>query len=64
MLLIFALVTSGLWATETDANTPQLFIPEAVFEFEPVLENDYVIHKFTIQNKGTAELAITRVKSG
>ncbi len=64
MLLMLALIPAGGWATETESEVPQLVIPEAVYEFQPVLENEYVTHKFTVQNKGTAELAISRVKSG
>lgn len=50
--------------TKTESAVPQLVIPESTFEFGPVLEDKTVVHKFIVQNKGTAELAITKVKSG
>ncbi len=64
MLLMLALIPAGGWATETDSKVPELVIPEAVFEFKATLEDESVIHKFVVQNKGTAELAIIKVKSG
>ena len=50
--------------TESATSAPRLVIPEALFEFKPVLENAYVTHKFLVQNKGTAELSIAKVNSG
>ena len=50
--------------TKTAPSAPQLAIPEAIFEFKPVLDDGYVIHKFRVQNKGTAELSISKVNSG
>lgn len=64
ILLLLALSPVGGWAAETGTDIPKLVIPEAVFEFAPVLENEYVTHKFIVRNKGTAELAISKVKSG
>jgi len=37
---------------------------EPVFEFEPVLDGETVIHKFVIKNTGTAELKILKVRTG
>ena len=64
MLWVLACIPMGGWAAENDTGTPQLVVPEAVFEFKATLEDESVIHKFVVQNKGTAELAIIKVKSG
>jgi len=41
-----------------------LHVPEPSFHFEPVVSGQYVNHDYIVQNKGTAELKITSVKTG
>jgi len=41
-----------------------LHVPEPSFYFEPVVSGQYVNHDYIVQNKGTAELEITSVKTG
>lgn len=58
-----------LFAIHSDAENitrenPVAFLPEQIFEFEPVIEGNIVIHDFIIQNKGTALLVIHKVKTG
>jgi len=58
-----------LLAIHSDAENitrekPVAFLPEQIFEFEPVIEGDIVIHDFIIQNKGTAPLVIHKVRAG
>lgn len=45
-------------------NAPAVFAPEPVFTFESALDGDQVLHDFVMENKGTAELKIERVKTG
>ena len=51
-------------ATESTPKAPQAFLPESVFEFQPVLEGTQVVHEFALKNKGDAPLNILQVKSG
>lgn len=66
MAVLFCLL---LFAIHSDAENitgekPVAFLPEQIFEFEPVIEGDIVIHDFIIQNKGTAPLVIHKVRAG
>ena len=45
-------------------EVPAAVLPARSYEFKPVLEGDEVRHDFIIQNKGTAPLFISRVKTG
>ncbi len=49
---------------KVESEIPAALLPTRSYEFEPVLEGDEVRHDFIIQNKGTAPLFITRVKTG
>jgi hypothetical protein len=51
-------------AAETPAKAPQAFLPESVYEFQPVLEGTQVVHEFVLKNRGEAPLNILQVKSG
>ncbi len=51
-------------ATESSPKVPQAFLPERVFEFQPVLEGTQVVHEFVLKNKGEAPLNILQIKSG
>jgi hypothetical protein len=48
----------------TDHGTPSLYVPEPLFQFEPVVSGQEVTHDYLVYNKGTAELNITSVKTG
>ncbi len=43
---------------------PKAFLPEDVFEFEPVLEGSQIVHEFTVFNRGDATLKILKIESG
>ena len=51
-------------AGQTPAKGPEAFLPENVYEFQPVLEGTQVVHEFVLKNKGEAPLNILQVKSG
>jgi Protein of unknown function (DUF1573) len=52
-------------AKETDTKpAPAAFYPEKAYHFEPILEGTEVTHVFKVQNRGTADLLIQRVKPG
>ena len=60
-LLLFAIHAE---AENITKENPVAFLPEQIFEFEPVLEGAVVIHDFIIENKGTAPLVIHKVRTG
>ena len=41
-------------AAEAAIFGPQVFMPEKVFEFRPVVKGSRVVHEFVIQNRGNA----------
>ncbi len=45
-------------------ETPLAFFPVNKYEFEPVVDGTHVLKDFILQNKGTAELKVERVKTG
>jgi hypothetical protein len=70
LLYLFILCSVLFWSThalgvETESTgAPAAFFPEESFEFGPVVEGTIIQHDFVIQNRGTAELLIKKVKSG
>lgn len=46
------------------SGSPELFLPEHDYRFDTVPAGQAVNHDFTIENRGTALLRITRVKTG
>lgn len=66
MILIgFALFSTALYAQQgPDAQQPTAFLPEASYEFKPVLEGKKVVHDFLLQNKGNAPLKIVKIRTG
>jgi hypothetical protein len=60
-LLLFAIHSDAENITQ---EKPVAFLPEQIFEFEPVVEGAVVIHDFIIQNKGTAPLVIHKATAG
>ncbi|MBC2695376.1 MAG: hypothetical protein HF982_08905 [Desulfobacteraceae bacterium] len=50
---------------EDKVNTyPSAYLPVDKYEFEPIVEGNEINHQFIIQNKGTADLNIEKVKTG
>lgn len=45
-------------------DLPSAFLPEDKFESETVVEGTPITHDFVVQNKGTAPLKITKIKTG
>jgi hypothetical protein len=45
-------------------GTPRITIPEPVYQFDPAIEGDVIIHEFTISNTGTAPLEILKIQTG
>ncbi len=45
-------------------DMPLVYFPITSHEFEPVAEGQKASYDFVVQNKGTAELKITKVKTG
>ena len=50
-------------ALETSTNGPRAFLPESVYEFQPVLEGVQVSHEFILGNQGDEPLQIIHIKS-
>lgn len=63
LLSVFALI--GFQASVlADEAMPLAVVENSVFDFGSVYEGVDVIHDFVIQNKGTADLEVTDVKTG
>jgi len=63
----FCLLFSASTYSGTDKEilkSPYAFLPEAGYEFSPVLEGALIEHDFIIQNKGAALLNIVKVSPG
>jgi hypothetical protein len=56
--------TASLGTENKSLNLPSVFVPESRFEFAPVLDGTEITHDFIVQNKGTAPLAIEKVRTG
>ncbi|MCK4766945.1 MAG: hypothetical protein KAS28_01060 [Desulfobacula sp.] len=63
LLLLFTVVTISADEIPSQKN-PVAFLPEYVFQFEPVVEGDKTIHDFIVQNKGSSALEIGKIESG
>lgn len=56
---------TGAFGTENNTlNVPPVFVPEARYKFDPVLEGTEITHDFIVQNKGTTPLKIEKVRTG
>jgi hypothetical protein len=61
LLLVFTLTAS---ADDTGPpQAPQAFLPQNIWEFDTVVEGSEIVHEFAIQNKGTRDLDIARVRT-
>lgn len=45
-------------------KTPKVVVPEMVYEFSDIYEDNEVVHDFVVKNAGEAELDILSVKPG
>jgi len=64
-VILFVLIPFSLFGQSMDTpGTPSLYVPEPSFQFESVVSGQEVEHDYIVQNKGTAELEITSVKTG
>lgn len=70
-LLAWAAVTclmlhapASLAGDATDAGVPGVKVPDSSFTFSPVVEGTQVVHSFVVENRGSAELKIEKVKTG
>ena len=64
-IILFILIPVSVFGqSTTDPGAPSLYVPEPLFQFEPVVSGQEVSHDYLVYNKGTAELKITSVKTG
>jgi hypothetical protein len=63
--ILFVLIPFSVFGQNIDdPGAPSLYVPEPLFQFEPVVSGQKVEHDYILYNKGTAELKITSVKTG
>ena len=63
LLLFFFSGSLALAAGEENPGAPSAYIAKSHYEFEPALEGSEVIYGFVLQNKGTANLIVEKVKT-
>ncbi len=64
-VLLIVLVPLSVFGQGTDdPGSPAVFVHQPSFQFETVVSGKSVNHDYIVQNKGTAELKITSVKTG
>jgi hypothetical protein len=64
-VILIVLIPLSVFGQETqESGSPSVFVPQPLYQFEPVVSGKSVNHDYIIQNKGTAELQITSVKTG
>jgi len=62
--ILFLLVPLAVLAQETtDPGMPSLYVPEPSYQFDTVVSGHDVVHDYLLQNRGTAPLKISRVKT-
>lgn len=62
--ILLVLIPCVVLAQNTDApGTPKIHVPEPAFHFEQVVSGQDVNHDYLLQNRGTAPLIISRVKT-
>jgi hypothetical protein len=64
MILIVLIPLSAFPQETEEPGSPSVFVPAPSFQFDPVVSGKSVNHDYIIQNKGSAELKITSVKTG
>ena len=62
---IFLMLAASCFAAgAASSDTPLAVALEPIYNFDPVLDGEEVVHDFVIQNRGTAELQIHKVQTG
>ena len=62
--ILLVLIPCGVLAQNSDApGTPAIHVPEPAFQFDTVVSGQDVSHDYLLQNRGTAPLTISRVKT-
>ena len=62
--ILLVLIPFAAFAQNTDnPGTPKIHVPETAFQFNSVVSGQDVIHDYILQNRGTAPLKISRVKT-
>jgi len=62
--ILLVLMPGVVLAQNTDASgTPAIHVPEPAFQFDTVVSGRDVTHDYLLQNRGTAPLKISRVKT-
>lgn len=66
MLIAGYMMTASVigYASDAAASGPQAFLPEGIYEFQPVVEGTHVVHDFILQNRGDETLEIIKIESG
>jgi hypothetical protein len=64
MLLCYSISFGQVENVKVQSEYPAAALPVRSYEFEAVPDGVEVRHEFVIQNKGTAPLLISRVKTG
>jgi len=61
---LFLFVQVSMGQENQSGPVPAAVFPEPVYEFPLIVEGLKVSHTFIVQNKGTVELKIQRVRTG
>ena len=65
LAIFFVLIPLSAFGLDSDApGAPSLYVSQPSFQFESVVSGQDVNHDYIVQNRGTAELKITSVKTG
>jgi hypothetical protein len=64
VLSVLLTLVSGTAAVADDAPQPSIFIPQVNWDLGTVVEQDHYEHTFSVENHGTADLAIDKVQPG
>jgi len=57
-------LSPNLYAQSESEQNPVISVAQPHYKFDLVLEGDEVAHDFVVQNKGNADLRISRVHTG
>lgn len=63
-LVILVLCTALPLSAAEPIKGPSIYYPQAEFDFGSTLEGNHVKHTFIVENRGTEELRIMKVKPG
>lgn len=64
LCVMFVLLSLGpCSAADNFSSRPEVFLPESVFEFQPVVEGIRVVHTFILHNRGEKALEMIDIKS-